>query len=614
MNMLRYFFLFLVFVTPQSIAQEIRNISPAAVAAMLERPASTRVVPGEVIVKYKQGRSPMSAAAAAAMNLGGATRQTSGGEVIYKLSEAQISNRSVQDVQAMTISSARTIAAMDNVEYAQPNYILQIMRTPNDPFYPLQWHYFDNGNGAGQSPGGINLPMTWNANTGDPSVVVAIIDTGILPNHADIAGSTNLVPGYDMISNAFTANDGDGRDPDPTDTGDATTAGECFPGSPPADSSWHGTHVAGTTGVGLSDNGVGVAGINWQLSLQAVRVLGKCGGTIADINDAIRWAAGLRVPGIVVNPTPARVINMSLGGFGACANSPATQSAIDDAVAAGTTVVVAAGNNAQDAANFNPASCDGVITVAASDARGQLVTRYSNFGASVEIMAPGGDVQRDDNGDGNPDGVLSMVQGGYAFYNGTSMASPHVAGVAALLLAREPALTPAEVSSRLQASATPRDATQCPRPCGAGLLNAAVATGGAPPPPPPPAPRLDLTAPSLTLTVGASESVVASVTRSGTPLAGVRVDFSSNDPAIATISPASAQTDASGTAQANVVAVAAGTTTVRASAMGASDSSTVQVNAPPSVPDLTLWGMLALVLAIVVLVRLRALRGAGRAA
>jgi len=467
----------------------------------------------------------------------------------------------------------------------------------------LQWHYFDNGGSAGQSPGGVNLPSTWDVNLGDPDIVIAVIDTGVLPNHADITGSTNLLPGFDMISNAFTANDGDGRDPDATDTGDATAAGECFPGSPPQDSSWHGTHVAGTTGVGRTDNGVGVAGVNWNVSVQAVRVLGKCGGTIADINDAIRWAAGLAVPGISNNPTPARVINMSLGGFGACTNSPATQSAIDDAVAAGTTVVVAAGNSAQDADNFNPASCERVITVAASDARGHLVSRYSNFGASVEILAPGGDVQRDDNGDGNPDGVLSMVQGGYAFYNGTSMASPHVAGVAALLLAREPTLTPAEVSDRLQSGALPRNATQCPRACGAGLLNAAVATGGTPP-----APQIDLAPALVSLTVGASDTVVATVTQSGAPRPGTRVDFVSDDVAVATISPPSAQTDASGTAQANVTGVAAGTTLVRVSAAGATDASTVQVAEPASVPDLALWGMLALVSGLLILVHYRTRR------
>jgi len=599
MSGIRYLFLFSVFFTSHVFAQNIVSISAAEIAAMLERQASVRVVPGEVIVKYKQGRSPMSPADATSMDLSGDTRPTSGGELIYKLSDAAISARSVQDIQAMTISAARTIAARDNVEYAQPNFVLQIMRTPGDPLYPLQWHYFDNGSASGQSPGGVNLPSTWDVNLGDTSVVVAVIDTGILPNHPDIAASTNLVAGFDMISNAFTANDGDGRDPDPTDTGDATTAGECFPGSPPADSSWHGSHVAGTTGVARTNNGIGVAGVNWQLSLQAVRVLGKCGGTIADINDAIRWAAGLTVPGIANNATPASVINMSLGGFGPCTNSPATQRAIDDAVAAGTTVVVAAGNNAQDAANFNPASCDGVITVAASDARGHLVSRYSNFGATVEILAPGGDVQRDDNGDGNGDGVLSIVEGGYAFYNGTSMAAPHVAGVAALLLAREPALTPAQVSDRLQSGAIPRNTTQCPRACGAGLLSALVTTGGTAP-----APRIDLAPPFVSLQIGETDLVVATVTQSGSPVPGARVDFSSLDAGVATVSPASAQTDASGNVQASILGVAAGTTSVRVTAAGATDSSTVEVKKPPSVPDLTLWGLLLLMAAILGVVHL----------
>lgn len=597
MNGIRCLLLLSTFFAAHVFAQNIVSISPAEIAAMLERPASVRVIPGEVIVKYKPGRSPMSPADAASMDLSGDTRPTSGGELIYKLSAATISARSVQDVQTLTISAARRIAAQANVEYAQPNFVLQIVRTPDDPLYPLQWHYFDNGSAGGQSPGGVSLPGTWDINLGDSSVVVAVIDTGILPNHPDIAGSMNLVAGFDMISNAFTANDGDGRDADPTDTGDATTAGECFPGSPPANSSWHGSHVAGTTGVARTNNGIGVAGVNWQLSLQAIRVLGKCGGTIADINDAIRWAAGLTVPGIASNATPAKVINMSLGGGGACTNSPSTQRAIDDAVAAGTTVVVAAGNNAQDAANFNPASCDGVITVAASDARGHLVSRYSNFGTTVEILAPGGDVQRDDNGDGNVDGVLSMVEGGYAFYNGTSMAAPHVAGVAALLLAREPTLTPAQVSQRLQSSAIPRNTSQCPRACGAGLLSALVATGGTPP-----ALRIDLAAPLVSLQVGETDFVIATVTRGGSPVPGARVDFSSMDAGVATVSPASAQTDPSGSVRASILGVAPGTTSVRATAAGGTDSSTVEVTEPPSVPDLTLWGLLLLMAGILMVV------------
>jgi serine protease len=148
------------------------------------------------------------------------------------------------------------------------------------------------------------------------------------------------------------------------------------------------------------------------------------------------------------------------------------QKAINDAVAVGATVIAAAGNNASDAAESAPGGCENVITVAASDARGRLVARYSNFGPRVDILAPGGDLQRDDNGDGLPDGILSTVKGGYATYNGTTMAAAHVAAVAALLLAKEPDRTPAEVRERLKRSALPRSKEECPRPCGAGLLNA----------------------------------------------------------------------------------------------------------------------------------------------
>ena len=277
-----------------------------------------------------------------------------------------------------------------------------------------------------------------------------------------------------MITDPKTANDGGGRDHDPTDPGDAVAADECSTGDPASPSSWHGTHVAGTIGVGGTDNHVGVAGINWSVKVMSVRVLGKCGGTTVDINDGIRWAAGLDVPDVPKNMDPARVINMSLGtppGV-SCDDDPATQSAIRDAVEAGAIVVVAAGNDAVDASQVSPASCDNAFTVAASDARGHLVSRYSNFGPLVKIMAPGGDRQRDDNGDGHIDGILSMVKDGYAYYNGTSMAAPHVAGVAALIFAKNPDMIPGQVMARLQHDALPRDAAQCPNPCGAGLLQA----------------------------------------------------------------------------------------------------------------------------------------------
>ena len=450
--------------------------TPEAVAQSLERVRPARAVPGEIIVKFRTGATVaprLQAEAAAPLGLSTAAVPTSGGELIYRLNIATLFAAGSAEAVAERVDRAiQQLNAREDVEYAQPNWIVHPTAVPADPGYVSQWHYRMNGTGPDQSPGGINLPKAWDTTRGDPSVVVAVIDTGILPAHPDIAGSPNLTAGYDMISDAFTANDGDGRDADPTDPGDAVAAGECGPGEPADPSSWHGSHVSGTIGVGNSDNTVGVAGVNWHTRVQAVRVLGKCGGSIADINDAIRWAAGLPVPGVPTNTTPARVINMSLGADVPCSASPSTQAAINDAVAAGTTVVVAAGNSHMDASGALPASCVGPITVAASDARGFLVTRYSNFGPRIDILAPGGDVRRDDDGNGDVDGVLSTVDGGYAYYNGTSMAAPHVAGVAALLLAKEPSQTPAGVLARLQAAAMPRDATQCPKPCGAGLLNA----------------------------------------------------------------------------------------------------------------------------------------------
>jgi serine protease len=555
-------------------------MAPATVEAMLEKRASRapRFVPGQIIVRMKrdaQGRPrPMAAEAVRAMNLEVLREQTSGGEVVLRLPPQRMRELSAAAATERTLAAVRSLQQRRDVEYAQPNYLVHIAVSPSDPAFVRQWHYRDNGSAADQSPGGINLPTAWETNRGN-GVVVAVIDTGILPSEEDIAGSPNLVPGYDMISDDAIASDGGGRDSDPTDPGDAVTADECGPGTPAQPSSWHGTHVAGTIGVVKTNNGVGVAGVNWNVKVLPVRVLGKCGGTLVDINDAIRWAAGLSVPGVPTNPTPARVINMSLGGIGRCSESPATQAAIDDAVAAGTTVVVAAGNEADDAANATPASCKGVITVAASDFGGNLVTRYSNFGARVDIMAPGGDVRRDDDGDGNPDGVLSTIKGGYAYYNGTSMAAPHVAGAVALLLSLEPTLTPAHALQRLKAKALPRTAAQCPRPCGAGLLNANFGGGAVPPP----ATAVTLTPASATLGIGQRVTLTATVTAGGSPQFGRSIAFASSNPDVANVSPATAVADTDGVATVSVGGVASGSATISARADGA--QATAAVTVPP---------------------------------
>jgi serine protease len=436
---------------------------------------------------------------------------------------------------------------------------------------------------------------------------VAVIDTGILPNHEDISGSPNLVNGYDMISDPGIGNDGDGRDATATDPGDAIAANECYPGSPAQPNSWHGTHVAGTIGVGKTNNSLGVAGINWNVKVQPVRVLGKCGGTMVDINDAIRWAAGLPVPGVPNNSTPARVINMSLGGASPCAASPATQAAINDAVAKGVTVVVAAGNESSDAAGFIPASCNGVITVAASDRRGYLATRYSNFGARVDIMAPGGDVRQDSDNDGNPDGVLSLVDGGYAYYNGTSMAAPHTAGVVALLLAEDGTRTPDQIRSLLKARAIVRTATQCPKPCGAGLLNAAAT----PPVPPVPGVAVTLSPPALSVEAGKSAEVSATVLRNAVADSGKNVAFVSSNIVVFSVTPASTTTDANGVAKVTITAVAAGDATLQAESQGVRATAAVKVT-PKKIPalPLPLVGLLLLAALLLYAWRVRRAQGA----
>ncbi len=575
----------------QTPTPQIIPTNPEEVSRLLEGKRDVHWVEGQVIVKYKTDATHAEAASQLrSMGLSEHVATTSGGEYIYKLPVQTLRTLSDDQSEQRIMSAVEAMEEREDVEYVQPNYILQIVRTPDDPGFPLQWHYFEQGSGPGKVPGGIGLPTAWDTNIGDPDVVIAVIDTGILPNHPDIAGSPNLVDGFDMITDKFTANDGDARDSDPTDPGDAIEANECGPGSPPQPDSWHGTHVAGTTGVGQTDNGTGVAGVNWRAKVQAIRALGKCGGSIADINDAIRWAAGLPVPQAPANPLPAKVINMSLGAGAPCSASPATQAAINDAVDAGVTVVVAAGNEAQDAANAFPASCNNVITVAASDYNGNLVTRYSNFGAAVDIMAPGGDVRQDVDNDGNPDGVLSMVQGGYAFYNGTSMAAPHVAGAAGLLLAEDQSLTPQQVEDRLSESAARRSPQQCPQPCGAGLL--AVGAGGDPDPA-----QLSVAPSSIRFRSGDSETLTATVTRDGSPLAGQTVSLASSDTSLVTIAPASGTTDNEGHVQATVTAVARGTAQIEVTV--ANQTQTTPVNVEVRVVPVLKLATLALLLAIV---------------
>ena len=339
--------------------------------------------------------------------------------------------------------------------YATPNYLLSATAEPNDPLYRFQWHYR-----------AINLPAAWDQTTGSADVTVAIIDSGVVTTHPDLA--EKLLPGYDFVSSAADSGDGDGRDGDPTD---------------PA-GSFHGSHVAGTAAA-ATNNGVGVAGVSWGARILPVRVLGpKEGtGTLADTIDGILWSVGRRVAGVPENPNPADVLNLSLGGGFACREAEPLQDAFDEANDAGAVVVVAAGNENDDARFFTPASCGNVIAVGATTIENKRAP-YSNYGSQVDVMAPGGDMgdngDLDLDGDGQPDGVLSTVgdasgEGGYAYFEGTSMASPHVAGVAALLKSVRPTLTTSEVRDVLAATAVPITDSSCRPGCGAGLVDAAAA-------------------------------------------------------------------------------------------------------------------------------------------
>ncbi len=362
--------------------------------------------------------------------------------------------------------AAESDAAISLVERVQ---ILRHQWLPNDTLFSQQW-------ALAEGIGGTRAGLAWDV-TPSGSVNVGVIDTGIR-RHPDLDGK--FVSGYDMIRDGFIAVDGNGRDDDPSDPGDADIALDC---SSPinAFSSWHGTHVAGIVAA-HGNNGEGISGIAPSARIQSIRGLGRCGGTFEDIADSIRWAAGVPVPGTVTNPNPVRVMNLSLGGNGPCGAN--MQSAVDAAIARGVAVVVAAGNDEELATNFVPANCKGVITVGASNLLGNL-SSYSNFGPELALLAPGGDF-------GTFPGVLSTLNGGgtdpavpsYAAYSGTSMAAPHVAGVVALMFARDPSLTPGQVLNRLKASVRPfppgTDCAGTTNVCGAGLLDAANAVASVP--------------------------------------------------------------------------------------------------------------------------------------
>ncbi len=389
-----------------------------------------------------------------------------------------------------TLLAIKALNREPSVAYAEPNYLRQPLFEPSDQFYDIQkWHYEM-----------INLPAAWDLTInegvpfGFPSVTVAVIDTGVLITHPDL--QSQLAPqGYDFISDPGNSLDGDGIDPNPDDPGDGGSFSR---------SSFHGTHVAGTVAA-ATDNTIGVAGVAGGVRILPLRVCGFFGCSSFDIIRAVNYAAGVPIDDPPNPPIPAippvDVINLSLGGG---AFSLLEQEAFIEARDAGVVVVAAAGNESTSAPSY-PAAYDGVISVSAVGIDKNLAS-YSNTGSTIDVAAPGGDSGPDINGDGFPDLVLStgaddssgLIRFVYPFFAGTSMASPHVAGVIALMKSVNFDLIPEDIDLMLAAGDLTDDIGDPLRDdsFGYGLINAqkevaaALNAGGAPPPD---NPTLDIT-------------------------------------------------------------------------------------------------------------------------
>ncbi len=362
---------------------------------------------------------------------------------------------------------AKRLAADPAVAYVEPDWPMYALSIPNDPLFATQWYLND-------SMGGINAPVAWDITTGSASTVVAVLDTGFTV-HPDLV--SRLLPGYDFISDPLKANDGDGRDSDANDPGDWINvddkAKEQFSKCTVENSGWHGTAVAGTIAA-ATQNGTGVAGIDWQARILPVRVLGKCGGLTSDIADGMLWAAGFPVPGVPNNPNPAKILNLSLGGNRSC--STTYQSVLNQIIAAGEIVVASAGND-NNSDDHAPSSCNGVISVAATARNGSKAS-YSNFGSKITLAAPGG-------GSGDfivvsNNGTTVPGQPAIGSVQGTSFSAPVVSGIVSLMAALLPNLDAVTAKKLLQGSARPFPDASCTTDiCGAGIADAAAAVRAA---------------------------------------------------------------------------------------------------------------------------------------
>lgn len=433
-------------------------------------PAAARIeqafVPGELIVRFRSEVSTAAVAEGTAEGTGSLTQRAenwglklraggAGAASLFQISalESQEIHRAAYADPDETLLKAKR-ATLDKLKWLQQqpdivsvdlNYLRRPLLVPNDELYPSQWNLAQ-----------INLPQAWEQAAATSNAVIAVVDTGVLFDHPDLAGrlclATDDCAGYDFVSDLTNSDDGDGIDPDPLDPGDnSLTGGLSF---------FHGTHVAGIVGA-LANNNQGVAGIDWQSKIMPVRVFGQSEATSYDIMQGVRYAAGLDNDAATLPVRHANIINLSLGGEGF---SQAEQDLYTQLHAAGIFLVASAGNDASTQAVY-PAAYDGVLSVSAVDFNKNRAS-YSNRGPTIDLAAPGGDTTTNLNVDDYPDGVLSTsgndltspVTYNYEVYAGTSMAAPHVSGVIGLMLAADPALTPADFDVLLAAGLLTEDA------------------------------------------------------------------------------------------------------------------------------------------------------------
>lgn len=454
---------------------------------------------GRVIVKFR------SESTSKAVESDASRMHVMGAKIGLKVVASRALTGRMHTVSVDGVSSdelAQQLAMRDDVEYVVPDKRKFIRTMPSDSLYSRQWYLQSTQASA------INAQSAWDTTTGSGNVVVAVLDTGILPSHPDLSDKLTYnggsLYGYDFVTAVAAANDGDGRDSDPSDPGDwvsaADTATDALRGCAVENSSWHGSLVAGIIAAS-SNNSIGIAGVSWGAKILPVRVLGKCGGYDSDIIAAMLWAAGLPVGGVSNNLYPAKIINMSLGSADSC--NAAYQDTVEQVLSVGSIVVAAAGNDSTGIGS--PANCSGVVAVTALRNAGTKVG-YSNYGTAAAVAAPGGNCvssgvcQYPFYSTGNS-GITVPSVNNYSSAGdaevGTSFASPLVAGVAALMRSVNASLTPSLLVNRLKSSASAFPSvtgvpscsavasgsnSECncsTNSCGAGMLNAANAVNEA---------------------------------------------------------------------------------------------------------------------------------------